>query len=184
MSGFLFAFMATLLATFGARDQVMVAHLARVQGARPVLLVTALVATGLSTGVAAWLAGRMAHGMVPDARALFGALALLIGGGEMLVLGPRKAAAEPTHSLFAVLVVLLAQQLTDAARFLVLALGVGTAAWLTAGVGGVLGSGVAIAAGWAMPDLAEAAGLRIWRRVAGAVLLVIGVVVGGRVLIA
>lgn len=184
MSGFLFAFLATLLATFGARDQVMVAHLTRVQGARPVLLVTALVATGLSTAVAAWLASRMVTDMVPDARALFGVLALLIGGGEMLLLGPRKAAAEPTHSLFAALIVIFSQQLTDAARFLVLALGVGTAAWLTAGIGGALGSGIAIAAGWAVPDLAQAAGLRVWRRVAGAVLVAIGVFVGGRILIA
>lgn len=183
MSGFLFAFIATLLATFGARDQVTVAHLTRVQGARPLLLVIALVSSGLSVAAAAWAAHWIMADLVPDARALFAVLALLIAGGEMLVLGPRKPALEPTRSLSAAFIVLFAQQLTDAARFLVLALAVGTAAPVTAAIGGALGSMVALVGGWAVPALALAPDLRLWRRVAGAGLVVIGVVVGTRILI-
>lgn len=184
MSGFLFAFLAALLATFGARDQVTVAYLTRVQGKRPLLLVIALLSAGLTTAAAAWVARRTGTGMIPDARALFAVLALLIAGAELLVLGPRKAAAEPTHSLFAAFIVLLSQQVTDASRFLVLALAVGTASPVTAGIGGALGSGAAIVAGWAMPELAETPRWRVCRRIGGGLLIATGITVGTRILIA
>jgi len=183
LSGFLYAFLASVLATFGARDQATVAQLGAVQGRRPVLLVTALASTIGTTVFVAWAAARLAADMTPEARGVFAAMALVFSGAEMLVLGQRKAPAEPTHSLFAAAIVLAAQQLTDATRFLVLALAVGTAAPLTAGVGGVVGATLAIGAGWAMPELATAPQLRLVRRAAGATLLVIGLWVGGRIII-
>lgn len=50
MTGFLFAFLACLIAGIGARDQLTVAALAVRQGQRPLLLVVAVlvsIATGL-----------------------------------------------------------------------------------------------------------------------------------------
>jgi hypothetical protein len=62
---------------------------------------------------------------------------------------------EPTRSLFATLIVLLARQLGDAARFMVFAFAAGGSAWL-AGVGGAIGGTAAIALGvLAADDLAR-----------------------------
>ena len=183
MSGFLFAFLASLLATFGARDQATVAQLGAAQGRRPLLLATALASTIGTTVFVTWAAVQLKAGMTPEARGVFAAMALVFSGAEMLVLGQRKAPAEPTHSLFAAAIVLGAHQVTDATRFLVLALAVGTAAPITAGAGGAIGACLAIGAGWAMPELATAPQLRLARRVAGAVLLVIGMIIGWGIII-
>ncbi len=110
--------------------------------------------------------------------------ALLFAAGEMLLQRPRKAAAEPTQSLFAAVLVLAGFQIADGARFLVLALSVGTAAPLPAAIGGAIGSGVALGAGWLMPELLNRPELRIARRIAGGVLGVIGLIVAARAIIA
>ncbi|WP_342356659.1 hypothetical protein [Novosphingobium aerophilum] len=138
----------------------------------------ALLVAVASSALAAWLGGRMLAGMAPAARGLFGAIALLLAGGEMLLLAPKPAPQEPTHSLFAAGVVLLALQLTDAARFLILALAVGTAAPIPAAIGGALGSMAALAAGWAAPHLLASTEARWARRVIGGVLLLVGLAVG------
>mgnify|MGYP000157850595 CR=1 FL=1 len=178
LSGFLYALLAALLASLGARDQALVGQLGAAQGRRPALLIAALVTAVLSSALAAWLGGRMLGGMAPAARGLFGAIALLLAGGEMLFLAPKPAPQEPTHSLFAAGVVLLALQLTDAARFLILALAVGTAAPITAGLGGALGSMAALVAAWAAPHLLASREARVARRVIGAVLLLVGLAIG------
>jgi Ca2+/H+ antiporter, TMEM165/GDT1 family len=153
VSGFLFALIACLVASLGGRDQVLVARLAAAQGPRPALLVVALVAALASTALAAWAGARLLADLAPSQRGLGAALALIAAGADMLVLGPGKPPAEPTRSLFAAFVVLLAHQITDAARLLVLALAVATAAPLPAGMGGALGSGAALVSGWLAPAL-------------------------------
>lgn len=184
MSGFLFAFLATLLAGFGARDQALLSQLTARQGRRPLLLLTALLATIGATVFAVWIAQRLLGTMAPPARMMFAAFALMLGGTEMLLLGPRKPIVEPTNSLFAALLVVGAVQITDAVRFLIVALGVATAAPVPAGLGGGLGNAAALIAGWAMPGLAQAAGWRAARRIAGAALLLIGLAIGARPFIA
>lgn len=174
MSGFLFAFLACLLAGLGARDQALVAGMTRVQGARPLLLATALVAAAATTAFAAWAAWRLLPTLAPEARRLLAAMALAFSGAEMLLLGPGKTPTEPTRSLFAAFLVLAAGQITDAARFLVFALGVGTAAPITAGLGGFCGEAMALGAGWLAPELAGHPRVRPARRVGGAVLLGVG----------
>jgi hypothetical protein len=94
----------------------------------------------------AWLAPLMA----PAAKGMFVALALAVGGIELLLLKPPAPAAEPTRSLGAIALVLLAEQVTDAARFFVLALAVATAAPALAAAGGALGSGAVLTAAWAL----------------------------------
>jgi putative Ca2+/H+ antiporter (TMEM165/GDT1 family) len=133
MSGFLFALIACVLASLGARDQALVASLRAVQGPRPALLLVALATAAATTALAAWAGARLLADLAPHQRGLAAALGLLAAGGEMLLLGTPRAPTEPTRSLFAALVVLLAHQVTDAARLLVLTLAVATAAPVPAG---------------------------------------------------
>lgn len=182
MSGFLFALIACVLASLGARDQALVAALRGAQGPRPALLLVALATAAACTALAAWAGAKLLADLAPHQRGLVAALGLLAAGGEMLLLRAPRTPAEPTRSLFAAGVVLLAHQLTDAARLLVLALATATAAPVTAGLGGLVGSGAALAAGWIAPGLPPR--LLAPRRWAGAVLAALGAVLLGRRLIA
>lgn len=165
-------------ASFGARDQALVIAMGQAQGRRPLLLVAALLATACTTAMAVWAGGKLLVTLVPPARALFGAMALVAAGAEMLLLGRRRAPDEPTHSLFAAWLVLMGLQITDAARFLALALAVGTAAPIPVGIGAAAGGMGALAMGWLMPEVGTIPLLGRLRRLAGAVLLVIGVAAG------
>lgn len=182
MSGFLFALIACVLASLGARDQALVASLRAVQGPRPALLLVTLAAAAATTALAAWAGARLLADLAPHQRGLAAALGLLAAGGEMLLLGTPRAPTEPTRSLFAALVVLLAHQVTDAARLLVLTLAVATAAPVPAGLGGFMGSAAALAAGWLAPALPPR--LRTARRLAGLGLAMLGAVLLWRALIA
>ena len=173
MSGALFALIACALAGIGARDQLLVAGLAARNGSRPGLLVVALLSSISTAGIAAFAAQAVLPLLAADARQLLAALALGLAGAEMLLAKPARLGAEPTHSLGATAIVLLAQQLTDAARFLVFALAVGTGAPLAAGAGGAIGGAAAVAAGWLAGDDLLTLRLTLVRRVAGAVLLVV-----------
>lgn len=179
LSGLLYALLAVFFASLGARDQALVAQLGSAQGRRPALLIVALGVAAASGALAAWVGGRMLGGLgASAARELFVAMALLLAGGEMLLLAPRPAPAEPTHSLFASGLVLMGLQVTDAARFLVLALAVGTAAPVTAGIGGAVGGMAALAAGWIAPHLLASRPARLARRMIGAVLVLVGLAIG------
>jgi Ca2+/H+ antiporter, TMEM165/GDT1 family len=146
VSGALFALIATLLCGIGARDQMLVAGLARRNGQHPML--------------------------ASDARRLLAAIALAMAAGELLLLRPKPPASEPTHSLGATAIVLFAQQLTDAARFIIFALAVSTAAPLAAGMGGAMGSAAVVAGGWLGADEIAGRNLRLWRIAAGALLAI------------
>lgn len=166
------------VASFGARDQALVVDLGKVQGRRPLLLLVALLATAVTTALAVWAAVRLSASLAPPARVLFSAMALLTAGGEMVLLGPRRAPREPTHSLFATWLVLMGLQITDGARFLALAMAVGTAAPVPVALGAAAGGMGALALGWAAPRLTTAAWLRWARRLAGGLLVAIGLWVG------
>lgn len=178
MTGLFFALLATLIVGIGARDQLLVAHLAERQGARPALLLVALASGTLAAGLAAWGGAQVAELMAGRARLLVVALALVLGGLEMLVLAPRRAPLEPTHSLGAFAIVIFAVQLTDAARFLVFAIAVLTRAPLTSGLGGAIGAMAVVTAGWAAFALLRSPGLVWLRRGLGLALLLIGLAVG------
>lgn len=178
VTGFLFAFIAVLLAGIGARDQVTVARLAAGAGQRPALLVVAVVLSLATAAFAAWLSTELMPLLNGRARLLFAAFALGFAGLESLVRSPGRKPEEPTRSLAAIAIVLLAHQLTDAARFLILGLAVATGAAIPAGAGGALGGAFLLAGAWAMPELFDWQRVRLWRRIIGALLLVAALVVG------
>lgn len=171
MSGFLFTFLATLLTGVGARDQRTVAGLAARAGQRPGLLIVALLTSIMTAGAAAYGGALLAPLMGGNARLMFAGLALAFAGGEMLVFTARRMPDEPTQSLGAIAIVLGAHQLTDAARFLVLAIAVATRAPISAGVGGAFGGACVVAAGWLAAEALPKGGLSTIRRLSGAALL-------------
>ena len=174
MNALYFAFLAVIVTGLGARDQAMVAALSLRQGARPAVLITAVVVSLATAAGFAWAAQAIAPLLSPDARTFFAGLGLMLAGGELLLLSPRRAPAEPTLSLGALAIVLIAFQAVDAARFLVFAIAVATHAPLATGIGGALGGAVIVAMGWAAPELVDKPRLRLVRRGLGAVLLLAG----------
>lgn len=178
MSAFYFTFLAVLLAGLGARDQVRVAMLSRQQGARPGVLLTGIAVGFATAAFAAWAASLAIPLLASRARLAMAAIALLLAAGESLWPFAARAPEEPTASLGALAVVLLADQLTDAARFLVFALAVALAAPLAAGIGGAAGAAAAIAAGWMLPEVFADPRLRRARRAVGALLLVVALIAG------
>ncbi|MFO1255429.1 MAG: hypothetical protein U1E37_07135 [Sphingomonadaceae bacterium] len=173
MAGFLFALLASVVVGIGARDQALVAGLAKRQGARSVVLVLALLCASASAGAATWAGVKAAPLLVPAGKAMLVALVLAAAGIELLLVRPLRDPAEPTESLFAFGAVLLAQQLTDAARLVIFALAAASTLPAATALGGAIGCSLTIAAGWLFP-----AELRQWplgavRRGLGVALLAI-----------
>lgn len=176
MSSFLFGFAAALLLTIGARDQLLVARLARPLGA--LILLAALLSAIFTAGLMA-LAGDAIAKMLPNAaRQMLVAIALVLGAIELLWPKREKRPKEPTRSPFAAFVVLLLRQWGDAARFLLFALAAATALPAHVALGGAAGACLALAGGWALGEDLERLPLRLFRLVMGAIVLVAGVVLG------
>lgn len=174
MSAALLAFLAAVLAGAGARDQMLLAGLAA-RRLLPAMVLVIAIATSAGTAV---LAAKGAELLVPQlsagARVLFAGVAALVAGAECLVIGPPRQPAEPTRSLAAHAIVLLAHQLTDGARFLIFAIAVATAAPTPAALGGAAGGAASVLIG-AMAGEALLGGRMKWpRRGIGLVLLLIG----------
>jgi hypothetical protein len=150
MTGALLAFLAALLAGVGARDQMLLAGLAARRSLPATLLVVAILT------------------------AAFAGMAAVVAGLECLVIVPKRTPEEPTRSLFAAAVVLLAHQLTDGARFLVFAIAVATAVPPAAALGGAAGSVATVLIGALAGEVLVAARLRVIRPVIGAIFLAVG----------
>lgn len=177
MPAFYLTFLAVLLSGIGARDQGIVAGLTRVQGRRPAVLVVALIVGLVTAALAAWAASWMLLHLPPPARAIFAAIALGMAGLESLAFAgrrlPGRTLREPTNSLGALAVVLLAAQVTDAVRFIVFALGVGLAAPFVSGAAGALGAAGLAGFAWTCPDAVTHPRAGSVRRTAGALLLIV-----------
>ncbi len=174
MSAALLAFLAAVLAGAGARDQMLVAGLA----ARRFLPLGVLILAVLTSAATAALAAKAGELLVPQltagARVLFAGMAAVVAGIECLVIGPPRQPEEPTRSLPAHAIVLIAHQLTDGARFLVFAIAVATAVPTAAALGGAAGGAASVLIG-AMAGEALLGGRMRWpRRAIGLVLLLIG----------
>lgn len=177
MPAFYLTFIAVLLSGIGGRDQATVAGLGLAQGRRPAVLVVA-VSTSLTTAfLAAWMAGWILVQLPPPARPFLAAIALGLAGAESLVRGTRRQPSEPTNSLGALALVLLAGQVADAARFVVFGMAVGLAAPSTAGAAGMLAGSLLVMFAWAMPEPIGAPSLRWIRRGCGFLLLVAALVI-------
>lgn len=150
MDGFLLALLLTFVLAFGGRDQVLVAQWSDALGQRMSLLLIALICAGVSAGAMAWLGSGFAALLPRRAGQMLVAFAL--GAAAIELAWPVKQASpqEPTRSLGAIAIVLLARQIGDGARFAVFAL----AAWslwpATAAMGGAVGGGAAAALGWTL----------------------------------
>lgn len=179
MPSFFLALIAAALATLGGREAVRVARLSAALGGGGALLVAGWLACAIACMLAARLGVGVAGELVPDAKAMLVAIALLLAALELLVLRPGRAPAEPTRSFGAVLLVLGAAQLTAAAGFLVFALAGATgSAWLAA-AGGALGSGGIFTAAWSMGAEWEVRmPIRLLRYGVAALLLVAALVTG------
>jgi hypothetical protein len=183
VSAFYFAFIAVLLAGLGARDQATIAALSQRQGARPGVLLTGIAISLATATFAAWAASVVAPELTPRARLAMAVIALGLAGHEALWPFASRRPQEPTASLGALAIVLLAHQLTDAARFLVFGIAVALAAPVAAGIGGAVGGALMLAAGWMAPEIFTHPRLRLARRRVGALLLLVALIVGYRALL-
>ncbi|ANU07231.1 TMEM165/GDT1 family protein [Paraurantiacibacter namhicola] len=147
MSAFFLAFLTCLLATLPGREALLHARLADA-GASGGVLAIGWITAGLTALLSAWLAGLVAPFMNGNARLMLVAFALAAAGLELALRRHRSAPKEPTRSLGAVTLVLLAGQVGDASRFLVFALAAFTAAPLNVTLGGMAGCGAAFTLAW------------------------------------
>jgi len=175
MAAFYLTFVAVLLSGIAARDQVVIAALTRAQGRRWGVLVTGLVCAAATSALAAYAAARFLATLPVPARPVLAAIVIGLAGLEQLILSPRRTPREPTHSLGALGLVLLAHQVTDAARFTLFGLAIGKGAPLVAGLGGGLAGLILIAAAWGLAEVFAGRRIRVWRRVVGGLMLVIAI---------
>jgi hypothetical protein len=166
--------MAVLVSGLGSRDQVTLGQYTQAHGSRASVLVIALALAVVTAAVAAWAAMLIAPMLVPRARIVLAAIALALAGFESILIAPGRRPKEPTHSLFAFSVVMGFHQMTDAARFLIFAIGVGTNAPMQAGAGGAIGGAALVLLAWWRPDLVINPRMRWARRGLGLILLPLG----------
>lgn len=177
MQWFLFAFAAVALVSTGGRDQLLVARLADRLGRGGGLFVAGTAASVVSALLMS-VAGLSLALLLPGAAAdMLVAFALLFAAIELVRRPATKLPEEPTRSLFATFVVLLARQLGDAARFLVFAFAAGGSAWLAA-AGGALGGCAALAVGASAGPALERAPLRAVRLSLAVALAILAIVIG------
>lgn len=162
MPSLFLALAAAALLSLGARDQILLTRLAQVRtGGAGALITVALVVTALSSGLMAW-GGSVVSATLPTAAKQM-LVAFSLGAAAVELAWPRKDTTpkEPTHSLFALSVVLLARQLGDAARFAVFALAAASGVPMLSALGGWIGgAGVLLVAVLAADELADPARLR------------------------
>ncbi|MEW4449054.1 hypothetical protein [Qipengyuania sp. JC766] len=179
MSGFLFAFVAVFVTSFGGRDQLLVAELTGRLGSTIGLAVTACLTVILAT-VAMTLAGDTVASLLPvSARSMLVAIALIFVAIELFWPMKPLALAEPTRSLAAIGIVLFARQIGDAARFCVFALAAAYAGNWAVGAGGVMGGVTVMILAWTTgADLFARLPVLTLRRVVGAIVLCVAIVIG------
>jgi hypothetical protein len=179
MAALFLTLLAAALALAGGRSAMLIARLSGALGGGAGLLAVGWITAAAASALAAWAGSWLAPLMPPAGKTMFAAAALAIAALELLFAFPRRAPTEPTRSLGAIGVVLFAGQMTDAARFLVLALAVATGEPVLAAIGGTLGTGAVLTAGWALgTDWEERMFLRTIRFAAMALFALAAVVTG------
>lgn len=148
MDSFLLTLILVFAIALGGRDQLTVAELSDALGRSGQLLGAGLACALASAAFMAW-AGAGLAGILPQRAAeMLVAFALAIAAFELAWPAKVKRPAEPTRSLGAIGIVLLARQVGDAARFAVFALAAEAVYPVTTVIGGAIGGGAAIALGW------------------------------------
>ena len=179
MNGAIFALVACFLATIGARDQMLLAALTVRQGWRTSLVVMALMTGAVASAVAAVVALEAVGLFNHKVQLVIAAIGLALAGGESLLRRPRRIPDEPTSSLFAAMLVLLADQVTDPARFIIFAFTISTGEPIQAAAGGVMGCGAALVLGAFHAErlIQSKHTIPIARRLAGVLLLMAAVAI-------
>lgn len=173
MPSFFLAMVAVFAASLGARDQLLIARQSATLGRANGLLVVGVLCAIISGFALAWAGDAVAAMLPASGKRMLVAFALVFAAIELFWPVRLKRAAEPTHSLGALGIVLLARQMTDAARFCVFALAAATGSAILAGLGGALGGAAAIGAAWMMgAQLERAAVLRAIRLALASILAI------------
>lgn len=179
MDGFLLAFLLVSALASGGRDQWLVAALADRLGRSTGLLAAASLSAVLAAGTMALVGAEFAAILPGRARQMLVAFAL--GAAAFELAWPVRPATprEPTRSLVPVMIVLLARQIGDGARFAILALAAWSGAPVATALGGAMGGTLAVGAGWSVgADALARWPLRPVRLALGAVLLVAALFIG------
>ena len=171
--------MAAILVGVGARDQLIVASL-RDRTSGGVSLAGVALACGVATALlAAWAGQVVGAGLSDSAETMLLAIALALGALELAWWRTIREPAEPTRSLGALALVLVANQVGDATRLVIFALAAGSAAPAMTGAGGAVGSAagltLALAAG---RDGMNAFPLKSLRRTFAVLALVAALIIG------
>ncbi|WP_235917902.1 TMEM165/GDT1 family protein [Croceibacterium xixiisoli] len=171
--------LAALLATLGGREAVQVSRLSGALGQPPALLVAIWLSALVSSAAMAWAGTFIAPLLFPQAKLMFVAFALLLGGLEIWFLRPPAKPKEPTRSFGAHLIVLTAAQMGDGTRFLVAAFAVASGMPWLAAAGGVMASGLVLTGAWAMAEEWEGKlPLGLLRGVIGGLFVIAGIIAG------
>ncbi len=179
MTGFFLALLACLAVELPGRDALRVAQLSARLGAGTGLLAAIWISAVAASAAALVAADLMAPLLPGPARQMLVAFALALAAAELIARRAPPAPVEPTRSAGAMLLVLLAAQITDGARLIILALALATKMPLAAAAGGALASGAVLTlAALAGPAWPEWRRLRAVRWGVAAVLLTSAVVLG------
>lgn len=150
MDSFLFCALLVFAIGLGARDQLLVARLSDGLERSAQLLVVGGVCAFLSAGVTAFAGATLADILPPRAADMLVAFALATAAFELFWPVRLKKLDEPTRSLGAAAIVLLARQIGDAARFVVFAFAAEATYPVVTVIGGGMGGVAAVALGWAL----------------------------------
>ncbi|MEL6877442.1 MAG: hypothetical protein AAGL68_05020 [Pseudomonadota bacterium] len=179
MVSFLLAVLLVFMIALGGRDQLLVARLSEKLGNTFGLLMLGLFVAAISASIMAFAGSTIAAMLPPRAADMLVAIALGVAAIELAWPIREKPLNEPTRSLGAIGIVLLARQLSDGARFVVFALAAGASSPLVAAIGGAIGGGAAIALAWRMGGtLRTKTPLRYLRLAMALCLIVAAVVIG------
>ncbi len=127
----------------------------------------------------AWVGAEFAAMLLARAAQMLVAFALAIAGFELAWPVKLKEPREPTRSLGAIAIVLVARQIGDGARFAIFAFAAQASLSATAALGGALGGGAAIAMGWSLGAAGLASlPLRTVRRVLAVCLILAAIFIG------
>lgn len=148
MPALLLAFIATTIAALGNKDQMIVGDMSDKLGRSSALLAAAWACSALTAVLMSWSGSMLAAIMPSNGKLMLIAFALGISAFELAWPVRYKPMKEPTRSLGAVFIVLIARQIGDAPRFLIFALAVGMGAPTMAAIGGAIGGGLALTLAW------------------------------------
>ncbi|MFN4039575.1 MAG: hypothetical protein ACK4IB_09570 [Erythrobacter sp.] len=179
MDVFLPSLCVVFAAALGGRDTMVLAALAQTLKRTPSILAVGVLCAGLSASVAAWLGSLVGQGLAPDGAQIAVALGLAVAALDLARPVRIKPPAEPTRSLGAIALVLLARQFADAPRLAVLALAALAPGSAAIGLAGWLGGAGALLLAWLLGmDARVRYRLDQWRRAMVPCVIVAAVMIG------